>query len=484
MLRNHLLDYGRTLKVPEAILNRILINACTFVLVFAYFFPGVGIHSAIAADDVTRLDEAKNLRSEAEKRRGDAGNRGAPIVIAHRGASGMRPEHTLAAYELALVQGADFIELDLVATSDGVLISRHENALAMVRLDAHGGILRGEDGAPLLREETTDVANHPEFADRLTVKQIDGRPVGGWFSEDFTLAEIRTLKARERMPKLRQKNQLYDDSEGVPTLADVVALVRRWEAATGTRPGLYIELKHPTFFAAEGTRLSGEPISLDLAGLLLEGLVAEDFTNAQRLFIQCFEVWPLLDLAERMAERDLDIPLVQLFGDVQNRRYRAAPRDLVYYGQRGDTARYGEMARLLAPYLSAEADASGKAGISYAELATPEVLAYMAMRYADGIGPPRSSVLKVSLADDGRTPIVTGAVEPLVEHAMAAGLLIHPYTLRAEAPFLFHFQGRPLTIGDEARMLLRAGVHGFFIDQPSEGRLAVDKLKLEADDPL
>lgn len=450
-------------------MNRILINAAAFVLVFAYFFPGAGSRSVLAADAGLAAGGQKKV---------------APIVIAHRGASGMRPEHTLSAYELALVQGADFIELDLVATSDGELISRHENALAMVQLDSQGQIVRGDDGAPVVREETTDVAERPEFAARLTVKQVDGRPVGGWFSEDFTLAEIRTLKARERMPALRQKNQLYDDSEGVPTLADVIALVRRWEAVGGIRPGLYIELKHPTFFAVEGKRLSGAPIDLDLAELLLDQLEANNFTDSERLFIQCFEVWPLLNLTDQLADRGLNIPLVQLFGDVHNRRYRAAPRDLVYYSQQGDTARYGELAQLLAPYLSAEAAGNAGAGISYAAFTSPEVLAFMAERYADGIGPPRSSVLVVSVGSDGRTPVVTGALEPYVAHARSAGLLIHPYTLRAEAPFLFQYQGRPLTIGEEARMLIRAGMDGFFIDQPSEGRLAVDGLELETLRPL
>jgi glycerophosphoryl diester phosphodiesterase len=448
-------------------LDRKLISACAFVPVFACFFAIAGGGALHASEDPIAGSARALQHSE-------------PIVIAHRGASGMRPEHTLAAYELALVQGADFIELDLVATSDGILISRHENALAMVRLDENGAIVRDESGKPLLREETTDVAHRPEFADRLTVKQVDGRPVGGWFSEDFTLAEVRTLKARERMPQLRQNNLLYDDTEAVPTLADVVALVRRWEAATGRQPGLYIELKHPTFFAAEGVRLSGEPINLDLAGLLLEELQAAEFTDAGRLFIQCFEVWPLLDLAQRMASRDLAIPLVQLFGDIHNRRYRAAPRDLAYYSGQEDLARYGELTSLLAPYLGTDAAIA----VSYAELATPEVLAFMAGHYADGIGPPRSSVLKVSAGADGRTPVVTGAVEPFLEHARAAGLLVHPYTLRAEAPFLFHYQGRPLTIAEEARMLIRAGVDGFFIDQPSEGRLAVDGIRLEAGGPL
>lgn len=448
-------------------MDRILINAFVFVLVFAWFFTGASMRPAMAADD------AVSAVASPEPER-------TPIVIAHRGASGMRPEHTLSAYELALVQGADFIELDLVATADGALIARHENALAMVQLDDDGAIVRSDDGAPVVRMETTDVAQRPEFADRLAVKRVDGRLVGGWFSEDFTLEEVRTLKARERMPTLRQKNRLYDDTEGVPTLADVLALVRRWEAATGERPGLYVELKHPTYFAAEGATLAGNGINLDLAGLLLDGLVAGEFTSAERLFIQCFEVWPLLDLAARMADLELDIPLVQLFGDVHNRRFRAAPRDLIYYAGRGDTARYGRLAELLGGQLRADAEPA----ISYAELATPEVLAFMAASYAAGIGPPRSNVLEVSLGPDGRTQMLTGAVEPLFEHARAAGLLVHPYTLRAEAPFLFQHDGRPLTIGDEALMLLRAGVDGFFIDQPSEGRLAIDRLKLEAEGPL
>jgi glycerophosphoryl diester phosphodiesterase len=175
----------------------------------------------------------------------------------------------------------------------------------------------------------------------------------------------------------------------------------------------------------------------------------------------------LLDFENRQRSRHLDFPLIQLFGDVHNRHYRAVPRDLVFYGGRGDVSRYGELARLLGMH-------EGDPDLSYADLARPEVLAYMAARYADGIGPPRSNVLKVVRSSDGRSSVVTGAVEPLIQHARAAGLLIHPYTLRAELPFLFVHEGRPLSIGEEARMLIRAGVDGFFIDQPSEGRLAVD----------
>jgi glycerophosphoryl diester phosphodiesterase len=316
------------------------------------------------------------------------------------------------------------------------------------------------------------VAERPEFSDRLTVKRIDGRLIGGWFSEDFTLAEIRTLKARERMPALRAGNQLYDDREGVPTLADVVDLVRRWEAATGRQPGLYIELKHPTHFLEDGRRLSGQPIGLDLVGLLLEGLVTSGFTDPERVFIQCFEVWPLLDLQDRLRALDLDLPLIQLYGDIFNRRYRAAPRDLVYYSGRDDVSRYGELATLLGLSEDPAPD------LTYADLARPEVLAFIAGRYAEGIGPPRSSVLQVSPAEDGSSLRITGDVEPFVAYAQAAGLLIHPYTLRAERPFLFTYDNRPLTIGEEARILIRAGVDGFFTDQPSEGRLAVDGLSL------
>ena len=152
-----------------------------------------------------------------------------PIVIAHRGACGYRPEHTLAAYALAIAQGADFIEPDLVPTRDGVLVARHDNELSA----------------------TTDVAGRGEFADRRCRKRIDGVDVDGWFTEDFSLAEIRRLRARERLPALRPESAREDGLHGVPTFAEVLAL-----AAAAPRPvGVYPEIKHPTWFAEEGTRL-------------------------------------------------------------------------------------------------------------------------------------------------------------------------------------------------------------------------------------
>ncbi|MGE0621751.1 MAG: glycerophosphodiester phosphodiesterase family protein [Pseudomonadales bacterium] len=390
-----------------------------------------------------------------------------PLVIAHRGASGQRPEHTPAAYELALVQGADFIELDLVATRDGVLVARHENALAMVALDETGNIRRDSNGRPEILEATTNVAELEAFADRLTVKRIDGRRVGGWFSEDFTRAELAVLRARERLPGLRPASALYDDQEPIPTLADAIDLVRRAEHQEGRRAGLYIELKHPTYFAADGDHLDGTPIGLDLAGTLLDELVRAGFTDPGRLFLQCFEVAPLIELKDRMRSRDLHIPLIQLYGDVTNRRYRSAPWDMIYRARRGTTAVYGELVSLL--------DGGVTESITYAELSTPEVLEFLRRRYAAGIGPVRDNVLEVLPDADGGNGTIGTATTRFFDNARAAGLLVHPYTLRAETVFLFRRDGRPLPVAAEAAALLEAGVNGFFIDQPDEGVLAVKR---------
>jgi len=189
-----------------------------------------------------------------------------PVIIAHRGASGYRPEHTLAAYELAIEQGADFIEPDLVATKDGALLARHENNI----------------------EETTDVADHPEFASRRVVKNIDGQQVTGWFTEDFTLAELRTLRARERLPRLRPQNTRYDGRFEIATFTEILDLARRH------RVGVYPETKHPSYFASIGLSLE-EPLLAALRGFPFP------------VFIQSFESENLRKLNE-MTEH----PLVQL----------------------------------------------------------------------------------------------------------------------------------------------------------------------------
>ena len=165
-----------------------------------------------------------------------------PLLIAHRGASGYRPEHTLACYELALAQGADYLEPDVVATRDGELVVRHENEI--------GG--------------TTDVAQHAEFAGRRTTKVVDGTPLTGWFTEDFTLAELKTLRAIERLPAMRPGNTVFDGVHEIATLQEVVELARRSRTAQGHRVGILAEIKHPTYFASCGLPL--EARLLDVLG--------------------------------------------------------------------------------------------------------------------------------------------------------------------------------------------------------------------------
>jgi glycerophosphoryl diester phosphodiesterase len=198
------------------------------------------------------------------------------IVVAHRGASGYRPEHTLEAYRLAIAQGADYIEPDLVVTADAVPVARHENEIST----------------------TTDVADHPEFANRLATKDINGRRVTGWFVEDFTLAELRTLRARERMPGLRSHNQLYDDQFMVPTLTEILELARTESARLGRPIGVYPEIKLPAYFATLGLRVADATVEqLRQTG------------SGLPVYLQSFDPDCLRTLAEHTA-----IPLVQLVG--------------------------------------------------------------------------------------------------------------------------------------------------------------------------
>jgi glycerophosphoryl diester phosphodiesterase len=207
-----------------------------------------------------------------------AAQNGEMLIIAHRGASAERPEHTLAAYERAIDDGADYIEPDLVTTKDLVLVARHENELS----------------------GTTDVATREEFEDRRRDKTIDGQKVAGWFAEDFTLAELRTLRAKERIPALRPANARYDGLYQVPTFAEIVKLVRAKEAETGRRIGLYPELKHPEFLLQDA--------GIDMVDLLLRELRNLGITAADPVFIQSFESGNLRTLATqtrlRLVRRD------------------------------------------------------------------------------------------------------------------------------------------------------------------------------------
>ncbi|AIT08177.1 glycerophosphodiester phosphodiesterase [Sphingomonas taxi] len=312
-----------------------------------------------------------------------------PIVIAHRGASGSRPEHTLAAYELAIDQGADFIEPDLVPTKDDVLVARHENAIA----------------------ETTDVASHPEFADRRTTKTIDGQTITGWFVEDFTLAELKTLRARERLPQLRAGNAAYDGRFEIPTLAEIIDLAKRRTRETGRTIGIYPETKHPTYFARIGHPTDDRLVAeLRRAGW--------DSADAP-VFIQSFEVKNLQHLHGITKVR-----LIQL--------------------------------------MAGEGGPADGAVPSYAAMLTPAGLRQVAT-YAYGLGPDKGQLWQ------GDAPT------SLVADAHAVGLKVHPWTYRAENVFLparFRHGDDPATHGDvagEIRRALGLGIDGFFTDYPLIG---------------
>ena len=312
----------------------------------------------------------------------------AQLIIAHRGASGERPEHTLAAYERAIDAGADFIEPDLVVTKDLVLVARHENELS----------------------DTTDVADREQVADRRRSKEIDGQLVVGWFAEDFTLAELRTLRAKERLPAIRPGNARFDGLYQVPTFAEIVSLVRAKEAEKGHRIGLYPELKHPAFLLSQG---------IDSVDLLVTALKKEGLDTADApIFIQSFEVAPL-----KRLDKLTDARLVQL--------------------------------------VSPDGGPADEPGMTYAEMLTPSGLAEIAA-YADAIGP---DVRQVAAADSKATP--------LVEQAHSAGLKVHAWTLRKENAFLpapLRNGSDPTAEGNYAAawgLLAATGVDGLFTDDPA-----------------
>ena len=335
----------------------------------------------------------------------------APLVIGHRGASGSRPEHTLEAYQLAIDQGADFVEPDLVSTKDGVLVARHENVIASV--DAQGKVL----------EATTDVADRPEFKDRLVTKKLDGVDVRGWWTEDFTLAELKTLKARERLPALR--GTAYDNQFLIPTFAEVIDLVKRVEASSGKKIGIYPETKHPTYFAKEGKKLDGSSINVNLGQKIIETLVEKQFTDPSRTFIQSFEVGNLKELKTvLMPAAKLDIPLVQLING------SGAPYDFTAGGDKR----------------------------TYADLATAAGLKEIAA-YAKGAGTNKRLIVGVSGANFTPTS--------LIADAHAAGLQVHTWTFRNEPPFLA--AGYLNDPEAEMRQFINLGVDGFFTDFPATG---------------
>ncbi|WP_414561674.1 MULTISPECIES: phytase [unclassified Anabaena] len=383
-------------------------------------FPGTGnqVRDQLTGEFVISPDNPALLPPEFATLDGSA-----PLVIGHRGASGSRPEHTLEAYKLAIADGADFIEPDLVPTKDGYLIARHENALAI--LNADGSVNR--------TDTSTDVNERPEFADRFTTKVIDGRTIRGWFSEDFTLEEIKTLNSIERLPELRGTN-FNNDGLKVPTLEEIIDLVKQVEAETGREIGIYPETKHPTFFASEGTLLDGSPINMNLGQMIVDTLVANDFTDPSRTFIQSFEVGNLQELKQFiMPEAGIDIPLIQLLGGANGRPYD--------FTVSGDPRTYGDLTK-------------------------PTELAAIAT-YATGIGPNKRLIVPTGAGGVLQEPTT------LVEDAHAVGLLLHPYTFRNEDVFLApDYNGDPKA---EYEQFLELGVDGFFSDFPGTNSLVLQQ---------
>jgi glycerophosphoryl diester phosphodiesterase len=320
-----------------------------------------------------------------------------PLVIGHRGAPGYRPEHTLASYELAARLGADYIEPDLVSTKDGVLVARHEPEI--------GG--------------TTNVADHPEFAKRKKTKVIDGVEFkDGWFTEDFTLRELKTLHARERLPLVRPQNTKYKDLE-IPTFQEVLDLRARLSRELHRPLGVYPETKHPTYFRSIGLPLEpGLVRALNRNGLNRRGAP---------VFVQSFEQNNL-----RALRSQLKVPLVQLID-----------------------------AKTLRP-------AGDPANPTYGELATPAGLQRIA-RYADGVGPSKDYIVPRDTA--GRSLAPTS----FVRDAHAAGLVVHPYTFRRENQFLpleLRSSTDPNGIGNlkaEIQQFFALGVDGVFTDNADIG---------------
>lgn len=380
----------------------------------------------------------------------------APILIGHRGASGELPEHTLEAYGRAIADGADFIEPDLVSTADGVLIARHEPWLALVETDDSGEVALDQSGHPVIGFASTDIAEvakiNPDFMARLTTKDIgfssDGLfgSVTGWFAEDFTLEEIKTLRAVEDQPDLRPQSALFDGLFEIPTLDEIIDLVQAHEARTGAPIGIYPETKEPSYFDA---------IGLSLEETLIQTLVDRGFTDPDRVFIQSFEVANLLDLQENvMPAAGVDLPLVQLLFNAPG----FATYDLVEEAQTG-----GDFSR----YDSLGFDAATLSG----DLFTPEGLSLISQVYAEGVGP----TLTLIINEDG-------SETSLVDDAQQAGLLVHGYTHADERTFI-GVDGMLLTGADAYRRLVQTGVDGIFTDNPGTGRAVTDLLLANAPHP-
>lgn len=333
-----------------------------------------------------------------------------PLVFAHRGCSALRPEHTLGAYAKAIADGADYIEPDLVATRDGILVARHENNIA----------------------DTTDVAGRTEFAGRKTTKVIDGQSQTGWFVEDFDLAELKTLRAIERLGALRPESRGYDGQFQISTFEEIIDFTAAEAAARGRVIGLVPELKHSTYHAR---------IGLPLEDRFLATLARHDYTRRAPVEIQSFEIDNLRYLRRKIG-RPANVKLMQLVGD--------------------------------GPAVPADVAAAG-AMRTFAAMVTPSGLREIAA-YADVVAPPTRAVIPLDANQKLASPTT------IVADAHAAGLLIRIWTFRPENHFLAAdfrdaaSESARNGVGSvaEIRRYLATGIDGFFTDDPALGREAVD----------
>ncbi len=334
-----------------------------------------------------------------------------PLVVAHRGASGYRPEHTLAAYELAVAMGADYIEPDLVATKDGVLVDRHENEIS----------------------GTTDVADRAEFADRKKTVTIDGQEITGWFTEDFTLAEIKTLRAKERLP-FRDASAVYNGLYQVPTYSEVLELREKLSTQYGRTIGIIPEIKHSTYF---------QGIGLPMEAKVVKETAKFGLNHAKApMWVQSFELTNLLELKAEHGYKANTTFLTTA---------KDAPADLVAAGDKR----------------------------TYADLLTPASLTKLAAGKGnktgiDGLGPEKAQIIPRNA--DG----TLGTPTDLVRDAHAAGLDVIPWTFRNENSFLPLDYRIGTVEGDHGRAIdeittyLKTGIDGFFTDQPDTGVVARD----------
>jgi glycerophosphoryl diester phosphodiesterase len=388
-----------TLYLPKRLSRRGFIQTAAAAAGASLLLPASSVLAAPVAGDLSGLPGVAPVGAGGKT----------PLIFGHRGASALRPEHTLASYAKAIADGADYVEPDLVSTKDGVLVARHEAFLS----------------------ETTDVASHPEFASRKTRKTIDGETHEGWFVDDFTLAELKTLRAVERIPQFRPGSAAYNGMFQVVTFEEIIDFVAAESAARGRIVGIVPELKHSTYFASVGLPLEDRFLSI---------LAAHDYTRRNPVEIQSFEVANLKYLRGKLGRR-ANLRLMQLvIGE------NVRPMDV----------------------------AAANGTLTFAQMLTPAGLRDIA-QYADVVAPPTRVI--IPLKKDG----MLAEPSSLVEDAHKAGLRVEPWTFRPENKFLAadfrsnagDFARHEAGSIAEIKRYIATGIDGFFTDDPALGRAAL-----------